>query len=188
MRNSDRKSLPARSYFSLAAATQTAVFLLATILLIGCADERQQVADWIAPPTAVETLDRMGQQVAVGKLSEAIRIGEAFVAEKTGAGSAEVHSMLARLLIEQGDAIGSLRHLHEANFGSSAPVVVTSGGATYGPTAEAPQPPETPLAKKSTQPSLLIPDVSATVGDVSASVTGGKVEARAGNVSARVLP
>jgi hypothetical protein len=104
---------------------------------------------------------------------------------------AEVHRMLARLLIEQGDAAGSLRHLQASDPGASAAVVVTSGGTAPSATPAAPPaaaPAQAQVASKPAQPSPPIPDVSATAGGVSASVSGGKVEARAGNVSARVLP
>jgi hypothetical protein len=193
MSRSDPKTLPVGSLSFVSPTTRAAGLLLATVLLSACADERQRVADWLAPPTAAEMMGRMDQQVAAGNVAEAIRMGEAFVAGQSGASSAEVHRMLARLLIEQGDAAGSLRHLQAADPGASAAVVVTSGGtapsaAPAAPPAAAPAPAQAPVASKPAQPSPPIPDVSATAGGVSASVRGGKVEARAGNVSARVLP
>jgi hypothetical protein len=154
--------------------------VLAVFLLTGCAEKRQRVADWLTPPTPAQMVVRLEVAVSKGKTEEAIQMGETYLAGNPQESTEKVHRLLSLLLIEQGDAVGALRHLQQADQSRGSVNVVSPEVERQQLTPEKPTSPEA-------QPPVP-PSVSATAGDASASISAGKAQAQVGGASARVLP
>lgn len=123
---------------------------------------------------------RVAEWARSGKMSEALKAGEDFLAaRKDQASSGELHRLLARLYTEQGDTGNALRHLEQSHGGGSVSVEVTTRIESATPPAPAAAP--GPAARPT-------PGVAASVEGASARVGPDGVEARAGGASARVAP
>jgi hypothetical protein len=152
-----------------------ALILAAAVLLAGCSQVSEQLADWLKPPSGAEMSSRIRDQAARGEVPEALLKGEAFVAMRpTDAG--EVHKALSEIYLSSGDAVKAVQHMQKAiSKGMSAPEAKATLSTSSSPITEVTPKPATPTA------------VQATADGASARVLpGGGVEVRAGGVSAKV--
>ncbi len=137
-------------------------------LLSACDQFRSDMADFISPPSETQVAARMVDLLNAGKSSEAIAMGEKYLAKSRSEGPS-VHAKLAELYLEQGDAGSALKHLEQSTLARTP----QSSGATHSATEEtvkvpAPQPPNSPEA--------------------TARIGPDGVEARAGSARASVKP
>ena len=145
------------------------ILAVAMAFLVSACDQfRSDLADLLSPPSETQVAARMVDLLNAGKSSQAIAMGEKYLSKNNSEGPS-VHSKLAELYLEQGDAGSALKHLEQSTHAGTAH---SSGAATNAREetvkVPAPQPPNSPEA--------------------TARIGPDGVEARAGNARASVKP
>jgi hypothetical protein len=88
--------------------------LIALLILNGCDQVRQKLADLLSPPSAMECLVRVQKLVDAGDFQQAVLTGEDYLKDKNLA-SGGLHLAVAKAYLELGDAAKALQHTQEAN-------------------------------------------------------------------------
>lgn len=149
------------------------ILVLSAVLLTGCDQVRNTAADWLRPPSSSEMAARVSEMAAGGKVEQAIKAGEEYLAKNPDP-SGDLHRKLADLYVGQGDAVSAVRHLEKSQGPGGAAAVVSQGER---PPQQAPAVQPQPVERP--------PAVSATVDGASARVRAdGSLEVRAGPAAA----
>ena len=89
------------------------------LVLSGCDQQRQQLADLIARPTPEEIAVRIDQSVAQSKAEKGIEVGESYLkSEKDPNG--HVHKALVKAYLFVGDASSAQKHIELSVSGSTS--------------------------------------------------------------------
>lgn len=91
------------------------IILTAFSGLSGCQQLRDDLADFLSPPSDAQMAARMADMNAAGKRTEAIETGEKFLAAHEGP-NVNVHAKLVQFYLDQGDAVKALVHIEGVNI------------------------------------------------------------------------
>lgn len=128
--------------------------------LSGCRQLRDDLADFLSPPTDAQMAARMADMNAMGKRAEAIETGEKFLVAHQGP-NVNVHAKLMQFYLDQGDAVKALVHVEGANSAE-----INAGVTPAQNLANGVEPPAPPTVSARVGPD----GVEASVGSAKASV------------------